>query len=160
MIVFACSMIGILKSNTIITRVVILKQVILMVEKIQLYIRYNQIKTKNLIYNLSGMKEFSKLHFLSDCSKNMKKGTSFSISWKLAIDNFFGETEQNDRKIIIGLSTIIGKSDILGQINELESFKKMIIHNLEEAEEISKRKAMLYPSCGFLFGLFVVIFFI
>ena len=160
MIVFACSMIGILKTNTINNTVLILKQVVLMVEKIQLYIRYNHIKTKDLIYNLSKMKEFSKLNFLSYCVKNMEKGISFSISWKLSIDNFIGEIEEDDKKIIIGLSTIIGKSDVLGQLNELESFKKIIMHNLKESEEISKKKAMLYPSCGFLLGLFVVIFFI
>ena len=85
------------------------------------------------------------------------KYLSAGEAWNYAICNSFTFMNEEDIKILNNLDKMLGKTDIEGQLSELELVKKFIETQVNNAEEEKKKNEKLYRSLGMTIGLALVI---
>lgn len=91
--------------------------------------------------------------------ENMKAG-NFENAWNLAVaENSYSLTSE-DIKIISGFGNLLGKTDLSGQINEIELANNFLDKQISDAEESRKKNDKLYKSLGIIIGITIVIIFI
>lgn len=91
--------------------------------------------------------------------ENMKNG-NFENAWNLAVaENSYSLTSE-DIKIISGFGNLLGKTDLKGQLNEIELANEFLDKQILDAEESRKKNDKLYKSLGVIIGITIVIIFI
>ena len=90
-------------------------------------------------------------------AKDKMKYLSAGEAWNYAICNSFTFMNEEDIKILNNLDKMLGKTDIEGQLSELELVKKFIETQVNNAEEEKKKNEKLYRSLGMTIGLALVI---
>ena len=65
-----------------------------------------------------------------------------------------------DIEVLKGLSNLLGKVDVQGQINEIEVVENFINMQIEKAEEENRKNKKMYKTLGITVGLAMVIVFI
>ena len=93
-----------------------------------------------------------------EASKKIK-GNSIKSVWENAIKKCQNNLSINkeDEKILINLGNNLGKTDIDGQISELELALSFIDSQILKAEEERKKNEKMYKSLGGIIGLAIVI---
>lgn len=150
------SFIGFYKSNFLKIRVIQLQEILIMLEKIQTFIKYERLQTSNIIKFLSEDKNLSNLNFLKDINlkeKNLPK------EWEKAIvqNKTKMNLEKNDIKLLLRIGQILGSSDVKTQISQYETVNVMLINYINEAEKNYNDNGKLYRSLGVLGGVFVAV---
>ena len=59
--------------------------------------------------------------------------------------------------ILNTLGSTLGKSDIDGQMNEINEFKERLNNQIKQAEEEKKKNSKMYKTLGTIGGLVIVI---
>ena len=95
--------------------------------------------------------------FLSASVKLKEK--PLEMAWKESIDEktFLLNWKKEDIDLIKSLSNLLGKTDIDGQMSEIEQFKILLNSNIKNAEEEKEKNAKMYKSLGTIIGLAIVI---
>ena len=95
---------------------------------------------------------------LQETSKTMRDA-SFKKSWESSIDKFKNYLNLNneDINILKGLSNMLGKTDIEGQLNEIDLTMDFLDTQIKEAEVLAERNHRMYRSLGTIVGLVIVI---
>ena len=95
--------------------------------------------------------------FLSASVKLKEK--PLEMAWKESIDEktFLLNLKKEDIDLIKSLSNLLGKTDIDGQMSEIEQFKILLNSNIKNAEEEKEKNAKMYKSLGTIIGLAIVI---
>ncbi len=153
LIIVSSSAIGIIKSINLSKRVYELELIIILIEKIKTYLRYNQLHTSEMIYELSQCSSFDRLDFINYCSKKLKKDSNFPLIWEESILNSKLSISTKDRNILIGLKDIIGARDIDGQLSGIDLTLGIIQENLNDAKQVKSVKGRMYRNLGILLGL-------
>lgn len=153
LIIVSSSAIGIIKSINFSKRVYELELIIILIEKIKTYLRYNQLHTSEMIHELSECSNFDRLDFINDCSKKLKKDSNFPLIWEESISNSKLSILSKDRRILIGLKDIIGARDIDGQLSGIDLALGIIQENLNDAKQVKSVKGRMYRNLGILLGL-------
>ena len=65
--------------------------------------------------------------------------------------------KNEDIELIKSLGTLLGKTDIEGQMSEIEQFKTMLETQIKIAEEEKNKNSKMYKSLGTIIGLAIVI---
>jgi stage III sporulation protein AB len=65
--------------------------------------------------------------------------------------------QKNDIQVLKGLSKLLGKTDIQGQISEIELTNNFLDIQLEEAKKALEKNEKLYKNLGVITGLAIVI---
>ena len=73
----ASGLAGLLMSSNLSKRVNEIEISILLLEKIQTYLRYSKIPTSELIHSLAYNENFIALTFLKECSRKIEQGNAF-----------------------------------------------------------------------------------
>lgn len=91
-------------------------------------------------------------------SINLKLNTT-KEAWQKSIEENAKNLslEKEDIKIIEDLGNTLGKTDVEGQISQIELTKKFIEVQISKAEEERKKNEKMYKSLGSLIGLAIVI---
>ena len=92
------------------------------------------------------------------CSKKIKD-TALEKAWKQAIDEEMDylNMKNEDFDVIETLGNTLGKTDIDGQMNELNQFKERLNIQIKQAEEEKRKNSKMFKSLGTIAGLVLVI---
>ena len=93
--------------------------------------------------------------FLDICS-NMKIQNA-TESFNNAIDTNNLSLTVEDKETIKNLSKLLGKTDIEGQMSEINQFLLLLKEQIKNAEEEKNKNAKMYKSLGTIIGLAIVI---
>lgn len=107
-----------------------------------------------------GNKEISEAKSISNIFKAAAKKMEelpAGKSWIEALENQTTNLKKEDIEILKGLSNLLGKVDIEGQINEIELVDNFLDTQIEKAEEESKKSVKMYKTLGVTIGLAMVI---
>lgn len=155
-IICICSYIGIDKSKTFSTRVFKLRNLknSFNIFKTKLEFTYEPIK--EIFTEISEIVYKNKNNIFKSYVENMKNG-NFEDAWTLAVAENSFSLSKDDIKIISSFGNLLGKTDLKGQINEIELANNFLDKQIIEAEEIRKKNDKLYKSLGIIIGIAVVI---
>ena len=92
-------------------------------------------------------------------SKNMQE-MSAGQAWLKAMDEQNTDLKKEDIEVLKGLSNLLGKVDLEGQVSEIELVDNFLNNQIEKAEEESKKNIKMYKTLGITIGFAMVIIFI
>lgn len=109
--------------------------------------------------------EVSKLDKKSSISNILKDISNNLTNMKIeeSIDNALNKNKNylslktEDISLIKSLGTILGKTDIEGQMSEINEFKILLKKQIEDAELEQRKNSKMYKSLGTILGLVIVI---
>ena len=88
--------------------------------------------------------------------QNMEK-MSAGEAFEEAVDNFTCNLKLEDKKVIKMLSKLLGRTDVEGQISQIEITEEFLENQIKEAEEEKRKNERLYTRLGTVIGLTIVI---
>lgn len=155
-IIFISSYIGIDKAKKFSTRVLKLRNLknSFNIFKTKLEFTYEPIK--EIFTEISEIVYKNKNNMFKSYVDNMKNG-KFEDAWALAVAENSFSLSKEDIKIISNFGNLLGKTDLKGQINEIELANNFLDKQIIEAEEIRKKNDKLYKSLGIIIGITIVI---
>ncbi len=89
-------------------------------------------------------------------SQNMRKMNT-QDAWNKAIDESKINLNTEDKNIIKNMGKLLGKTDIEGQVSEIELTNNFIDVQIEKAENDRQKNEKLYKTLGTVVGLAIVI---
>ena len=157
-IFIGCTSIGYILSKKFRNRVSELKEF-----KSAINIMKNKIKfTYKPLQEIFG--EISKIakNGISDLFKQASlnvKGMNAKDAWNIAIEDSknYLDFNKEDLNIIKSIGNMLGKTDINGQVSELDLSMGLIDLQIDKAEEYCKKNERMYKSLGSIVGLAVII---
>ena len=159
MILLSSSYIGVLIANKYKNRVKELKEMksFLDIFSTKIKLTYEPIPQ---IFNELGNKENSNIsHIFKKASENMRD-LSAGEAWIKALEMKNTDLKNEDIEVLKGLSTLLGKVDLEGQVSEIELVDNFLDKQIEKAEDESKKNQRMYKTLGTTIGLAMVIIFI
>lgn len=91
-----------------------------------------------------------------NASENMKN-VSAGKSWNIALESSKTNMKEEDINILKGLNKLLGKTDIDGQISEIELTNNFLDKQIEKAIKEQEKNEKLYRTLGMITGLTIVI---
>ena len=79
------------------------------------------------------------------------------ISWNEAIDNAKNDFTVEDKEIMKMFGKLLGKTDIKGQLSQIELTQKLIEKQIEKAEFEKNKNSKLYKTIGIISGIAICI---
>ena len=92
----------------------------------------------------------------ADASENMKYEFA-GVAWEKALDNSKTKLTKEDIDTLKGLSKMLGKTDLEGQVSEIRLTERFIDTKIKEAEFEKTKNEKLYKTLGLTTGLTIVI---
>ena len=80
-----------------------------------------------------------------------------SKAWEIAVEKIECNLKKEDKKTIKLLSKLLGRTDIEGQISQIEITEEFLNTQIKEAEEEKIKNEKLYTRLGTVMGLTIVI---
>ena len=81
-------------------------------------------------------------------------------AWEKAVDESSNNFTNEDMNIIKGLSKLLGKTDLEGQLMQIELTTKLLDEQIIEATNLQNKNTKLYKTLGATVGLAIMIIFI
>ncbi len=78
-------------------------------------------------------------------------------SWNKAIEEATMEINQEDKEALKTLGKLLGKTDVEGQINEIDLSLTFLETQIKKAEQEKEKNAKLYKTLGTITGIGIVI---
>ncbi len=78
-------------------------------------------------------------------------------AWIEALESQNTNLKKEDIEVLKGLSNLLGKVDLEGQVSEIELVDNFLNMQIEKAEEESKKNEKMYKALGVTIGLAMVI---
>ncbi len=137
-------------------------QCILMIDNIEILLKYNNLSINEIIELLANNDSYNYLSFIKTLNENMLLGKS---SYILSEDNTAAINKsiylnRNDKDNIIGFFSVLGKSDLNGQISNCKTYKEIFnktLKVLESKEQFECKSAgTLIIGVGLLFIIFII----
>jgi len=92
----------------------------------------------------------------SIASNNMKL-LAAGRAWDLALNTNLLNINEEDKNVLKNLSKLLGKTDMEGQVNQIEITETFLDEQIAKAEEEKKKSEKMYRSLGVIIGLAIVI---
>lgn len=89
-------------------------------------------------------------------SSNMEVLTA-GDAWDIAVDTNVLSINDEDKSILKNLSKLLGKTDIDGQISQIELTNGFLDEQIEKAEKERAKSEKMYRTLGMVIGLAIVI---
>ena len=158
--ILGCSTsIGFLLSNSYINRVKELKSISKLINVLQNKIKFTRKPLKDIFNELSRLEQNEKINrIFLNVSQNLENST-MSESWK----NIVEEEKENlclkedDINLLKTLGNTLGKSDVDGQMSEINLFTELIKVQIQKAEREKEKNSKMYKSLGTIIGIVIVI---
>lgn len=119
-------------------------------------IRYTYEPLKDIFEEISTTIDTSVANVFEKASKEIEF-KSAKLTWEKAIDESMLSINKEDKEIIKGLGKLLGKTDKLGQISEIELVVSLIDKQIGQATIEREKNENLYKKIGFILGLGLVI---
>lgn len=151
--------IGFLLSNRYTNRVEELKSISKLINILQNKIKFTRKPLKEIFSELSKLGENENINCIClKVSKNLENQKMSNI-W----NNMVEEESKNlslkddDINLLKTLGNILGKSDVDGQMSEINLFAELFKNQIQKAEQEREKNAKMYKSLGTIIGLVIVI---
>ena len=156
-LIFICSTgIGILMANKYRKRVEELSNMKKALNIFETKMKYTYQPIPDIFKEIAKSFENSIGYIFKIAADNMQT-KSASDSWNIALDSVNTNMQKNDIQVLKGLSKLLGKTDIQGQISEIELTDNFLNIQLEEAKKALDKNEKLYKNLGVITGLALVI---
>lgn len=138
-------------------RMIILRQLKMMLETSLIMIRYCASEISDLIAKFTGCDTYDRLLFLPVLDRLMKNEVergemSFSDAWDKSAELLLPMIKHEDMEIICRIGSTLGTTDIQGQIAALKQFISETEHQIVLADKEYISKGRLYRSLGIIAG--------
>ncbi len=146
-------------ANRLKKRVENLKLIEVLLDEIILQIRYKSATVYEIMQKLCSENYSNNLEFLNKIKSELE-GTNnvFSVIWR---ENIESQNEiflvQEDKKLLLLIGEILGRTDKEGQLNSLNYIKKELDLKILKSKQDEQEKSKLYRSLGILSGAFIAI---
>lgn len=159
LIVFVSAYIGINKANIFTLRVNKLRNLKSSFNIFKTKLEFTYEPIQDIFLQISKLVYENKNNIFKSYVSNIEND-NYEDAWNLALaENSFGFTKE-DIEIINEFGNLLGKTDLNGQINEIELAKEFLDKQIVDAEENRKKNDKLYKSLGIIIGITIVIVFI
>lgn len=112
------------------------------------------------IFKELGNKEQNNIsHIFQTASEKMKQLPA-GQAWLETLEKTNTNLKKEDIEVLKGLSNLLGKVDLEGQVSEVELVDHFLDKQIEIAQEESKKSVKMYKTLGVTVGLAMVIVFI
>lgn len=153
------SLIGTLVSKKYRTRVVNLKEFKEVCNILESKIKFTYEPLGDIFKEIISMLKNESIRKILESTTENLKNNDFNLAWESAVEkqkeilNFKDE----DISIIKRLGNMLGKTDVDGQISEINLTKEFLDTQIQEAEIECRKNEKMYRSLGTIFGLAIVI---
>lgn len=89
--------------------------------------------------------------------ETLKKDTEIYLAWNESIDNQKNNFNNEDKEIIKMFGKLLGKTDLKGQVSQIELTQKLIEKQIEKAENDKIKNSKLYKTMGIICGMAICI---
>lgn len=151
--------IGFLLSKKYINRVCELNSLSNLINILQNKIKFTHKPLGEILEEISTIKENINISQIFLKSGQNLKEKNFQDSWSEAISEqrFYLNLKNEDINLIKSLGNVLGKTDIDGQMSEINQFNLQLKVQIKNAEEERNKNAKMYKSLGTIIGLAIVI---
>jgi len=159
LIIIVCAYIGNNKANKFTLRITKLRNLksSFCIFKTKLEFTYEPIK--EIFSEISKMVYLEKNNIFKSYVTNLEQ-ENYEDAWILSVaENSYGFSKE-DIVVINNFGNLLGKTDINGQLNEIELANNFLDKQIIDAEELRKKNEKLYKSLGIILGIAIVIIFI
>ena len=114
-----------------------LKQIVLMIENIEILLSFNNMTIQSIFKNLSANETYSLLGFIVPIYNNMVAGTDKYVLGddNLSYLNNARYLKKEDKDNLKSFFNILGISDLKGQISNCILYKELFKRNIDDIEE-------------------------
>ncbi len=153
------SLIGFLKSKKYSNRVDELKEFKNSLNQFKTKIKYTYEPIPDIFLEISNNLNKSNLNISNvfKIASNKMELLSAGDAWNIALQLDELNINDEDRNILKGLSKLLGKTDISGQISQIEITEEFLATQIEKAEYEKNKNERLYKTLGMIIGLTIVI---
>lgn len=109
------------------------------------------------IFKELGNKEKSNISSLFNRASKYMEEESAGEAWKRALKEESTNFKKEDIEVLNGLSNLLGKVDLEGQITEIELVDNFLDTQIEKAEKESSKNVKMYKTLGITIGLAITI---
>lgn len=156
-LIFATSTtIGVMYSQKYQRRVAELKDFKTALNMLKTKIRFTYAPLKDIFYDISKSAKSKTASVFENACKKMEH-YSATESWELAISETEMSITKEDKDILCQFGKLLGKTDIDGQLNEIELSLNFLDTQIEKAEDEKQKNAKLYKSLGIITGIGLII---
>ncbi len=139
------SYIGIIISNKYKNRVIELKEIKKGLNIFETKIKYTYEPVPEIFKEISGNLKPNIADIFINASKNMGKNTAKN-AWNYAIDNSSTSMNKEDLEVVKGLGKLLGRTDLDGQVSQIELTDRFIDAQIEKAEKEYTKNEKLYKT--------------
>ena len=161
-IVTGSTSIGFIISRKYLDRVKELIDISNFINMLQNKIKFTHKPLTDLLEELSKVEENSIIcQILKKASEKLKTKKT-ETAWKEAIreERFFLNLTNEDINLIESLGNVLGKTDIEGQMSEINQFQVILKNQIKKAEQECNKNEKMYKSLGTVVGFALAIIFI
>lgn len=159
MLLFSSSYIGLLMSKKYQNREKELKEIKSLLKIFSTKIKLTYETIPQIFKELGNNKNSNISYIFNIASKNMQELPA-GKAWIKALESQNTNLKKEDIEVLKGLSALLGKVDLEGQVSEIELVDNFLDKQIEKAEEESKKNEKMYKTLGITVGLAMVIIFI
>lgn len=131
----------------------------------ELKMALNILKTKIRFTNETLENVF--LEISSNCTKNIAnlfkcislklKTNSATYAWESSIDECCSYLKKDDRQALKSMGKMLGKTDLEGQLNEIELTEIFLEKQLNDAQKEKDKNEKLYKTLGMITGIGIIV---
>lgn len=89
--------------------------------------------------------------------ETLKRDKEIYLAWNESIDNQKYNFNNEDKEIIKMFGKLLGKTDLKGQVSQIELTQKLIEKQIEKAENDKIKNSKLYKTMGIICGMAICI---
>ena len=155
LIILICSKLGIMKAKNYDNRVIELKKVKSSLEVLRSKIEFTYEPIKDIFCEISNIVYKNDNNIFQKSLENIDSVGVYN-SWNNAVEeNIYLNNE--DKETIKMFGKLLGKTDKLGQINEINVTSKLLDIQIEKAENEKNKNFKLFKSLGLISGIGICI---
>ena len=94
---------------------------------------------------------------LFENSVTKMKNESASVAWCESIEESNNNMNKEDKEVLKGLSKLLGKTDIEGQLNEIKLVNNFLDTQIKTAEDEKNKNEKMYRTLGIVAGMTITI---
>ena len=153
-VIVICSYLGIIKAKTFENRVSELSKFQNALVMFKTKIEFTHEPIKNIFEEISKVIYKDEENIFLYTIKNQR---NIYVSWNEGVDKIKKDFTKEDIEIIKMMGKLLGKTDIEGQVNEIELTKSLIEKQIEKAELEKIKNSKLYKTMGVICGIGICI---
>ena len=152
MILGASSYIGVIISNKYKDRTIELKEIKKGLNIFETKIKYTYEPVPDIFNEISKNLKGNIANIFKEASKEMEK-ISAKPAWEKAIEEAKTSMRKEDIDVVKGLGKLLGKTDLEGQVSQIELTNKFLDEQIETAKKEYVKNEKLYKTLRRSFGL-------